>query len=147
MKRLALALLVGGVVFGTVWGLASTLNVAFLTAATGSGDVGSCGDVTGGTFILESQSVVTSGDDLAGALGNVGPADITEFKAVNIETVPGCDKINAFVEVLDGSGSVIASGNCQISGDSDGSTDPGDPPEDDGLGYDELGTADNLPRS
>jgi hypothetical protein len=104
--------------------------------------------VTGSTYILESQSIGFAGDDIVGSLGNLGPADITEFKAVNIESVPDCDQINVFVAVYDGeggTGNVIASGSCQISGDSTGTGgDPGDPPEDDGLGYDELGTGDNV---
>jgi hypothetical protein len=148
LKRIAIALALSGVVFGTVYALAATLNVGFGTAATGTGDVGSCGDVTGSTYILESQSIGFAGDDIVGSLGNLGPADITEFKAVNIESVPDCDQINVFVAVYDGeggTGNVIATGSCQISGDSDGVVDPGDPPEDDGLGYDELGTGDNVP--
>jgi len=148
LKRIIVALALSGMVFGAVYALAAVLSVDFGTAATGTGDIGSCGDITGSTYILESQSVVTSGDDLAGGVGNVGPADMSEFKAVNIETVPGCDGINAFIEVHDadgGGGNVIASGSCEISGDSDGITDPGDPPDDDGLGFDELGTTDNVP--
>jgi len=100
-----------------------------------------CGDITGSTFILESQSVLLAGPDVVGGLGEVGPADITEFKAVNIETVPSCNQINAFIEVRDAAGNVIASGSCQISGDGTPTTGV----DDDGLGFDEAGTADNVP--
>ena len=55
MKRLAVALAVGGVVFGAVWAVAATMNVSGATAATGTGDVAKCGDVTGSTFILEPE--------------------------------------------------------------------------------------------
>jgi hypothetical protein len=87
---------------------------------------------------------VTAGDDIAGNVGNNGPADITEFFAVNIETTSDCDSINAFIAVYDGeggTGNVIASGSCQISGDGV----PGSGPDDDGLGFDELSTGDNVP--
>jgi len=141
MKRIILALLAGGTVFGIVWGAAANLNVGGGTAATGQGNIDPCGDITGSTYILESQSVVTFGDDIVGNLGNVGPADITEFKAVNIETSADCNLINAFIEVRNGSNVTIASGTCQMSGDGT----PGSGPEDDGLGYDELSPADNVP--
>jgi len=132
MKRLAVALAVGGVVFGAVWAVAATMNVSGATAATGTGDVAKCGDVTGSTFILESQSDTLTGPDTFGPVGTFGVADITEFKAVNIETIADCDKINAFVEVRDGSGNPTASGSCEIN-------------LEDGLGFDEAGTGDNVP--
>jgi hypothetical protein len=132
MKRLAVALGVGAVVFGTVWALAATMDVSGATAATGTGDVAKCGDVTGSTFILEGQSDTLSGPDLFGPVGTFGVADITEFKAVNIETVADCDHINAFIEVRDGSGSPIASGNCEVN-------------LEDGLGFDEASASDNVP--
>jgi len=143
VKRILIAAAAAALVFGSVWALASTLDVGFATAATGNGDVAKCGDVEGSTFILESQSVVLSGPDVVGGLNNVGPADISEFKAVNIESIADCDQINVFVEVRDdedGTGDVIASGSCQISGDGAGGG-----VEDDGLGFDELGTGDNVP--
>jgi hypothetical protein len=143
MKRIFVAAAAAALVFGSVWALAATLDVGFGTAATGTGDVDKCGDVTGSTYILESQSLDTAGPDLAGGLNNVGPADITEFKAVNIESSTDCDMINVFIEVHDaddGGGNVIASGTCQISGDgAPGGVD------DDGLGFDELGIDDNVP--
>jgi hypothetical protein len=144
VKRIFIAAAAAAIVFGGVWALASALTVSDATAATGNGNVASCGDVTGSTFILESQSVVTIGDDLVGNLGNVRPADISEFKAVNIESIAACDQINVFVEVRageNGMGAVVASGSCQISGDGT----PGSGAEDDGLGFDELGTSDNVP--
>jgi hypothetical protein len=144
MKRVLIAALAAALMFGAVFAVASTLDVSDATAATGNGDVAACGDITGSTFILESQSLVTAGDDLAGNLNNIGPADISEFKAVNIESVTECDMINVFVEVRDGengAGNVIASGTCQISGDGV----VGSGPDDDGLGFDELGTGDNGP--
>ena len=52
MKRLIVALLVGGAVFGTVYGVAATLNVGFGTAATGApfNDTASdSGTITAGT--------------------------------------------------------------------------------------------------
>lgn len=143
MKRWIVAAAAAAMVFGSVWALAATLNVGFGTAATGNGDIGKCGDVTGSTYILESQSLVTAGPDVVGGLNNVGPADISEFTAVNIESVADCDQINVFVEVHNGengNGDVIASGSCQISGD-----DAIGGIDDDGLGFDELGTDDNVP--
>ena len=59
----------------------------------------------------------------------------------SIETVPGCDQINAFIEVRDASGYVIASGSCQIDRDGTPTTDV----DDDSLGFDEAGKADNMP--
>ena len=140
MKRLIVALLVGGVFFGAVYGLASTLIVGFGTAATGEGDVGSCGDVTGSTYVLKGQGVADGpgGDDYLFGF----PTDITKATHVNIETVAGCDQINAFVQVEDIGGAVLATGSCQISGDGVQTTGPAD----DGLGYDEgFNSGDNLP--
>ena len=60
--------------------------------------------------------------------------DITKFTAVNIETDGGCDEQNAFIQVKDGGGSVIATGSCVIQDDG----------ENDGLGWDEAAPGDNV---
>jgi len=131
MKRFIVALLVGGVFFGAVYGLASTLNVGFGTAATGNGDVASCGDVTGSTYILEGQSINFPDAGTVTVTGT--PEDISQFKAVNIETDSGCDQINVFIEVKDGengTGNTIFSGGCEVHANG-------------GLGYDEDNGASN----
>ena len=142
MKRLIVALLVGGVVFGTVWGLASGLDVGFGTAATGTGDVGSCGDVSGSTYILEGQTITTAGNDTVTG----DPTDIAEFQAVNIEVDDDCDEQNAFVQVFDGengTGTAIATGSCTIH-NGDNPDIVGDNADVDGLGWDEGSTSDNV---
>lgn len=117
MKRLAVALSVGVAVFGTVWAIAATLEVGWTTLATGSGTVGSCGDVTGATYVLKGQNVTLgdkSGDQISGQ-----PTDITTVKAVNIETGNECvidsQGVQVYAEVRDGSGNRLSSGTCQVS--------------------------------
>jgi hypothetical protein len=137
MRRILIASAVGIALFAIV-AYAATLNVGFATAATGSGPVGSCGDVTGSTFILVGQSIAASGqnDTVTGA-----PTDIEHAFAVNIETVAACDQINAFIAVKNSGGGVMATGSCEINaaGGPNGGT------HDDGLGFNEAGTGDNVP--
>jgi hypothetical protein len=132
MKRLGIAIVIGLIAFGTVYAAAAALRVEGATAATGRGGVESCGDVTGSTFVLEGQELVTSGADTAGPFIDGVAADITEFQAVNIETVADCEQLNAFVQVKDAQGKVIATGACAI--DADG-----------GMGFDEANGVDNVP--
>ena len=137
MKRIILALGVGVALFAVV-AYAATLSVGFATAATGQGDVGSCGDVTGSTFILVGQSIAASGqpDIVTG-----DPTDITHAYAVNIETVAGCDQINAFVAVKNGAGVVMATGSCEINA----LAGPNGGTANDGLGFNEADGSDNVP--
>jgi hypothetical protein len=117
---------------------AATLNVGFATAATGQGDVGKCGDVTGSTFILVGQVIsASSGPDTVTGT----PTDIEHVIAVNIETVADCDQINAFIAVKNLAGAVLATGSCEINaaGGPNGGTD------NDGLGFNEADIADNVP--
>ena len=141
MKRLILALLVGGVFFGAVYGLAATLSVGFGTAATGTGDVGSCGNVTGSTYILVGQSIGASGQD---DVVTGDPTDVDHVKAVNIETDGACDEQNAFVAVKNAGGTTFATGSCVIE-DADPAGDDIDADGfNDGLGYDEASPGDNV---
>lgn len=138
MKRIVLALGVGVTLFAVV-AYAATLSVGFATAATGQGDVGSCGDVTGSTFILVGQVIsASSGPDTVTG----DPTDIEHAYAVNIETVAGCDQINAFVAVKNGAGAVMATGSCEINAGPGG---PNGGTANDGLGFNEASTADNVP--
>lgn len=134
MKRLIVALLVGGAVFGTVWGLASTLQVTFLTAATGEGDVGSCGDMTGGTFILQGQDVNPKTGPSGGFAALSGsPTNIARTTQVNLEFDGNCDEgIQVDIHLTDINGADIpgAFGTCQVWAAG-------------GLGFDEVGIGDN----
>ena len=146
MKRILIALGVGLAMFAVV-AYAATLNVGFSTAATGTGPVGSCGDVTGSTFILVGQAISASSqpDIVTGT-----PTDIEHAYAVNIETVAGCDQINAFVAVKNSAGAVMAIGSCEISAGAT-SPGPGGPSgpnggiDNDGLGFNEGSPVDNVP--
>jgi hypothetical protein len=137
MRRILIASAVGIALFATV-AYAATLTVGFATAATGTGPVGSCGDVTGSTFILVGQSISASAqpDIVTGA-----PTDIEHAFAVNVETVADCDQINAFVAVKNAGGAVMATGSCEINaaGGPNGGT------HNDGLGFNEASGADNVP--
>jgi len=96
MKRLILAVVVGGALFAAAWGAAAALNVDFATGASGTGTVGSCGDVTGSTFILVGETINSPG----GATYLTGNSTDPRYtNAVNIETVGSCDNQDVFVLV------------------------------------------------
>ncbi len=139
MKRVILALVVGGAIFGTVYGFAAMLDVTTSTAASGTGSVVKCGDVTGTTFLLVGETVSngTGGDDYVSGTAT----DIVHVQAVNIETTASCNDQNAYVAVKNAAGTTLATGSCTISGDGT----PGSGPADDGLGWLEAATADNVP--
>lgn len=129
MIRKLTALMVGGVLAAAVYAAASTLIVSDGTAATGQGDVNSCGDVTGSTYLLHGTGI--SGQTSTVVTGT--PSDITKVTRVNIETVGGCVDINFFVQLKDGGGSNLDGvGFCEatLTG---------------GLGFDEASSTDNTP--
>lgn len=133
MKRIILALGVGVALFAVV-AFAATLSVTDSTAASGTGDVASCGPVTGSTFILKGQDVTPKTgtfptDPGNAALTDTTPDDITRTTQVNIETGvdDSCVGININVQLQgpDGINLVNATGACEVF---DGG----------GLGFDEV---------
>ena len=101
MKRLIVALMVGGALFAAAFAAAANLNVTDSTAASGSGPVASCGDVTGTTFILLGETINEPG---AWTYLTGNSSDPRVAIAVNIETVSDCDQQDVFV-LVDGTGS------------------------------------------
>lgn len=141
MKRIIVALALSGMVFGAVYALAATLTVGGGTAASGTGDVDPCGNVTGSTYILVGQAISASGqDDIV--MGD--PTDVDHVQAVNIETDGPCDEINAFVAVKNGAGAVLATGSCVIEDADPAGDDIDSDGFNDGLGFDEAGASDNV---
>jgi hypothetical protein len=138
MKRILIASAVGVALFAIV-AYAATLTVGSGTAATGNGDVASCGDVTGSTFVLMGQDVNPKTgafpvDPGQAVMTDTTPTDITKTTQVNIETGvnDSCVGINVNVQLQgpDGNNLPGATGSCEVF---DGG----------GLGYDEVGTSDN----
>jgi len=124
MKRLIVALVVGGMLFAVAWGAAASLNVDWATGASGTGTVGSCGDVTGSTFILYGETINSPG----GATYLTGNSTDPRYaSAVNIETVEACGQQDVFV-LVDGTGSTP----CTVHAGG-------------GLGWLENAVSDNLP--
>jgi hypothetical protein len=104
MKRIILALVVGSALFAAAYAAAASLGVTTSTAATGTGDVVSCGDVTGTTFILKGEAI----NDAAGWTTVTGNSNDPRYaEAVNIETgtSSSCDQQDVFV-MVDGAGSI-----------------------------------------
>ena len=96
MRRIILALAVGSALFAAAYAAAATLDVTGSTAASGTGAVAKCGDVTGTTFILKGEAI----NDAAGWTTVTGKSDDPRYaEAVNIETVPGCVDQDVFVLV------------------------------------------------
>jgi hypothetical protein len=143
MKRFMVATAAAGLVFGSVWALAATLNVAPGTAATGEGVVSSCGDVTNSSYVLVGRIVTGSGASPAdGSVESGQPTDITKVYGVNIEVPGGCivaegengspdsgTQLN--VQVRNGADLGVA-GSCEVQSDG-------------GLGLKELDPTDNTP--
>ncbi len=110
------------------WGAAATLTVGWGTAATGSGTVGSCGDVTGTTFLLKGTTV--SGEP---AIWSGPVTDVTKVTGVNIETVASCVAQNVFVQLTDSGGNALDGvGFCEVTAGG-------------GLGWLEGSGGDNVP--
>jgi hypothetical protein len=138
MLRKIAALAVAGVLAASVYAAAAVIgNVSGGTAATGAGDVDSCGDITGSTYILHGAGF--TGDN-AGGHGNQDnsvmintPSDITKASMVNIETVADCVNINLYVQLQNGTGGNLDGvGFCEV-------TSTG------GFGFNELSPGDNVP--
>lgn len=129
MIRKLAALAVGGVLAASVYGAAATIgNVSDGTAATGSGPVASCGDITGSTYLLYGTGI--SGQTNTTVTGS--PSDITRVTRVNVETVDSCIDINFFVQLQDGSNSNLDGvGFCEVTATG-------------GLGFDEASSGDNV---
>jgi len=124
MKRLIVALMVGGALFAAAFAAAANLNVTNSTAASGDGAVLSCGDVTGTTFILYGETINEPG---ASTYLTGNSSDPRYAIAVNIETgdLSSCDQQDVFV-LVDSMGSTP----CTIHAGG-------------GLNYDEASKADN----
>jgi acetyl-CoA carboxylase carboxyltransferase component len=130
MLRKIAALAVGGVLAAAVYAAAATIgNVSDGTAATGSGSVASCGDITGSTYLLYGTGIT---GQTSTVLINT-PSDITKVTRVNIETVTDCININFYVQLKDGGGSNLDGvGFCEVTASG-------------GLGFNELSSGDNVP--
>jgi acetyl-CoA carboxylase carboxyltransferase component len=138
MLRKIAAVAVAGVLAASVYAAAAVIgNVSTGTAATGSGDVDSCGNITGSTYILHGAGFTGNN---AGGHGNQDnsvmintPSDITKASMVNIETVADCVNINLHVQLQNGSGGNLDGvGFCEV-------TSTG------GFGYNETNAGDNVP--
>jgi len=136
MLRKIAALAIGGVLAASVYAAAAVIgNVSDGTAATGAGDVNSCGDITGSTHILHGAGF--TGDN-AGGHGNQDnsvmvntPSDITKVSMVNIETDDGCIDINHYVQLQNGTGGNLDGvGFCEVTATG-------------GFGFNELSHTDN----
>jgi len=125
MKRFIVASITAGVVFGSVWALAANLNVGSATAATGQGEVVSCGDVTGSTFILLGRSVLNAGQNASNPSVETGIAtDITKTTGVNVEVPESCIVQEGEGDALDtgatldvqvkAGATIVGSGTCEV---------------------------------
>ncbi len=105
-KRLLLALLAGGMVFGIAFAMAAALDVTDGTVASGEGDVHNSGcAVVGMTFLLHGQGIAYAGDPPAAYLSPETADDIQDVIGVNLEFNDDCNYgefgVNVFAQPTD----------------------------------------------
>lgn len=130
MLRKIAALAAAGVLAAGVYAAAATIgNVAGGTAATGSGSVTSCGNITGSTYLLSGTGI--SGQTSTTLVNT--PSDITKVTRVNVETVADCVDINLYVQLKGAANANLDGvGFCEVTATG-------------GMNFNELSAGDNVP--